>query len=124
MRKLAGLILIAVTSGCSDTEQPCALDKSLILEGNGSLQIQSQWDACIANNAGLVRKSKQPIEVQRVRLTQLCEPFGDQYVQAIMSETPKLSRDQAEQTKAAYADSIKKMAASELTRVESGDCSK
>ncbi len=105
---------------CNQADTQCAVGSPLILQGNGSLQVQSQWDACIAQNANLISKSGLSNAALQARLVKLCEPFGDYYVDAMMLETPKLSAKQAEQTKLAYSASIEKIAATEIARLS--DC--
>ena len=118
--KNLAVLACSILAGCNQADGRCSVGRPLILQGNGSLQVQSQWDACNAQNADLVMKSGASNTDLQARLVKICEPFGARYVDAMLIETPKLTTKQAEQTRLAYQDSIKKIAASEIARAR--DC--
>jgi hypothetical protein len=115
------LSTLALAASCNKEKSPCE-DKLVVLEGDGVVQVITQWDACVARNASKIAGNKLPDNRLAQMAIELCASYADRYAGAVQRQRPMLSQDQVRSTVDAYKSNLSSLAISELNRARSLGC--
>jgi hypothetical protein len=115
---LTGLFFV---SACQADKSPCD-DKLVVLKGDGAIQVESQWDACVARNASKIAGNRLPDERLAQISVELCQSNATRYADALRRENNQLGTEQVSRLVEYKQDSLVKIAGSELGRARSLGC--
>ena len=115
---LMGLLFV---SACQPSKSQCD-DKLVVLEGDGAIQVESQWDACVARNASKIASNRLPDERLAQIAVELCQSNAMRYASALHTENDKLGAKQVSNLVEYKQGNLLKIAGVELGRARSLGC--
>jgi hypothetical protein len=124
MRRSSTAILaisLLFVSACQAEKSPCD-NKLVVLQGDGAIQVESQWDACVARNASKVALNRLADRRLAEIAVELCDSHSQRYDQALRGLNDKLSPKQVAQLVQYKQESLLKIAMSELGRARKLGC--
>ena len=115
------VLCVLTVSACQSKKSPCD-DKLLVLEGDGPIQVESQWVACVARNASKLASNQMDNNRLAALAVELCAANAKRYSKALTDTTPLLSEKQVSRLVEYKQESLTKIAISELQRARQLGC--
>ena len=115
------VLCVLTVSACQSKKSPCD-DKLLVLEGDGPIQVESQWDACVARNASKLASNQMDNNRLAALAVELCAANAERYATALNNDTPQMSVEQVNTLVGDQQESLVKIAISELRRARQLGC--
>ena len=119
--KALSLSILILVAACSEKPNPCE-DKLVVLEGNGVIEVVSQWDACVAHSASQFRGNGSSDQRLAALALEACQNHAGRYAAAILEQTPTMSESEVMRVVQAYRSNLSRIAVSELHRARKLGC--
>lgn len=124
MRRALNAVLsigVLFVSACGVEKSPCD-DKLVVLQGNRAIEVESQWDACVARNASKISLNQLADKRLAEIAVELCFQHANRYSIALHNSNEQFTPKYVAELVKYKQESLFKIAVSELNRARRLGC--